>query len=218
MKLMIVDDHVLFREGLAAILRSEKDIQIVGLAGCVEEAVSMAREADPDIILMDYEMPDGTGVEATRAILAENPSRKVVFMTIHEHDDFLLSAVRSGAKGFLTKDLRPAKLVAALRSVLKGEGALSRAMTMRLMEELSRTPEVKGPLARELSRLAPREVEVLTGIADGKTNQEIAKQLYLSENTVKFYVHSILEKLHIEDHRAAAAYARQHRLIQPSLG
>lgn len=214
MRLLIVDDHTLFREGLAAIIRSEPDVEIVGLAGTVQQAITLARETRPEIILMDFEIPDGSGPDATRAILAENPGCKIVFLTIFEDKQKLIEAVRAGAKGYLLKNMRPAKLVAALRSVYQGEGALSRTMTLRLMEELSRTKEPARPGDGALTRLTQREVEVLQEIALGATNQEISRRLFLSENTVKHHIHSILDKLNVSDRREASHFARQHGLVK----
>ncbi len=139
MKIIIVDDHVLFREGLAAIVRSESDFEIVGQAGTVREAIELASALKPDMILMDFGLPDGTGVDATRSILAKHPRCKIVFLTMSEDDERLFAAIRSGAKGYLLKNMRPAKLISTLRSVQQGESALSRSMTLRLMEELART-------------------------------------------------------------------------------
>lgn len=214
MKLLIVDDHILFREGLAAIIGSEPDIKVVGLAGNVSEAVEMARQLAPEIILMDYGLPDGSGVSATRAILEVLPETKIVFLTVFEEDENLFAAVRAGAKGYLLKNMRPAKLVAALRSVYQGESALSRTMTLRLMEELSRTKESGRTGDATLTKLTNRELEVLNEIASGATNQEISQHLYLSENTVKHHIHSILDKLNVSDRREASHFAREHGLIK----
>ena len=211
MKLIIVDDHVLFREGLASIIRSERDIQIVGMAGTVREAVEVARLALPDIILMDFSLPDGTGADATRAILAENPDCKIVFLTMSEDDENLFDAIRSGAKGYLLKNMQPHKLVVALRSVQNGESAISRSMTMRLMEELSRS---KKPEPVRDSTLTRRELDVIYALASGLSNAEIAKQLFISENTVKYHVHSILGKLGLSDRRELSLYAREQGLIR----
>jgi DNA-binding NarL/FixJ family response regulator len=212
MKLLIVDDHILFREGLAAIIETEADIQIAGLAGRAQEAIVMASEIRPDLILMDIGLPDSSGLEAARTILASQPECKIIFLTIYEDDENLFNAIRSGAKGYLLKNMRPANLIAAIRSVYYGESALSRSMTLRLMEELSRTqpPEISGNSVELLTR---RELDILRELSSGKTNQEIASRLYLSENTVKYHVHSILTKLNISDRKAAASYARENRLI-----
>lgn len=214
MKLLIVDDHILFREGLAAIIGSEADIEIAGLAGSVQEAISMAQEIKPDIILMDIGLPDGSGPEAASAILAQQPDAKIIFLTIYEDDENLFNAIRSGAKGYLLKNMRPAKLVTAIRSVYNGESALSRTMTLRLMEELTRTQPPGKSKNSGLEILTRRELDILRELSFGKTNQEIASQLYLSENTVKYHVHSILDKLNIPDRKAAASFAREHGLTQ----
>lgn len=212
MKIIIVDDHVLFREGLAAIIRSESDIQVVGQAGTVAEAIQLVTTLRPDLVLMDFSLPDGTGAEATRAILKEYPQCKIVFLTMSEEDENLFSAIRSGAKGYLLKNMRPAKLVSTLRSVEQGESALSRSMTMRLMEELARTRETPPAGDPTLTR---RELEVLRELAAGWSNQEIAERLFISENTVKYHVHSILDKLNLSDRRDAALYAKEHGLLKP---
>jgi len=211
MKIIIVDDHVLFREGLAAIVRSESDFEIVGQAGTVREAIELASALKPDMILMDFGLPDGTGVDATRSILAKHPRCKIVFLTMSEDDERLFAAIRSGAKGYLLKNMRPAKLISTLRSVQQGESALSRSMTLRLMEELARTKALSPKSDPTLTR---RELEVLRELACGLSNQEIAESLFISENTVKYHVHSILETLNLSDRRDAAIYAREHGLIK----
>jgi len=209
-KLVIVDDHALFREGLASILRLEPDIEVSGLAGSVAEAIEIVRELTPDIVLMDFTLPDGTGADATRLILDMHPDCKIVFLTMSERDENLFSAIRSGAKGYLLKNLSPSKLVASIRSVNEGESALSRSMTLRLMEELSRTKTSDRVGDASLDKLTRRELEVLRELATGLTNQEIADRLYLSQNTVKYHVHSILDKLNLPDRRAAAIFAKEH--------
>jgi DNA-binding NarL/FixJ family response regulator len=211
MKIIIVDDHILFREGLAAIIRSETDIEIMGQAGSVQEAIELVKTLKPDLVLMDFGLPDGTGADATRAILKEYPQCKIIFLTMSEEDEHLFAAIRSGAKGYLLKNMRPAKLISTLRSVQQGESALSRSMTLRLMEELARTKETPRTGDPTLTR---REMEVLRELAAGVSNQEIAQQLFISENTVKYHVHSILEKLNLSDRRDAAIYAREHGLIK----
>lgn len=209
-KLLIVDDHALFREGLASILRLEPDIEISGLAGSVAEAVNLVGEVSPDIVLMDFSLPDGTGAEATKLILDEHPDCKIVFLTMSEKDDNLYAAIRSGAKGYLLKNLSPSKLVAAIRSVQNGESAISRTMTLRLMEELSRSKPTDRVGDASLDKLTPRELDVLGELSKGLTNQEIASRLYISQNTVKYHVHSILDKLNLPDRRAAALFAKEH--------
>jgi len=209
-KLVVVDDHILFREGLIAIVRSAPDVEVVGQAGGVSEAIELIRTVKPDIILMDFGLPDGTGADATRAILKEYPECKIVFLTMSEEDDDLFEAIRSGARGYLLKNIHPSKLISTLRSVQQGECALSRAMTLRVMEELSRTRKTEYPTEITLTH---REIDVLRAVATGLSNQDIANHLFITENTVKYHVHSILEKLQLSSRKEAAVYARQHGLI-----
>jgi DNA-binding NarL/FixJ family response regulator len=213
-RVIIVDDHILFREGLRAIIGSEPDIEIVGLAGSVGEAVEIIQLTKPDLVLMDFTLPDGTGVEATRAVLAENPQCNVLFLTMSEENEDLFAAIRSGAKGYLSKNLRPSKLVAAIRAVQQGESALSPQMTLRLMEELSRTKPSELPVDPRLARLTEREMDVLCELAQGKTNQEIAETLFLAENTVKYHMHSILGKLKLPDRKAVIIFANEHGVVK----
>jgi DNA-binding NarL/FixJ family response regulator len=210
MRIVIVDDHILFREGLAAIIQRECDVEVVGLVGTASEAVETVLSLRPDITLMDFSLPDGTGVEATRKIIAASPDSKIVFMTMSERDEDLIAAIRAGAVGYLLKNMSPAKLANALRSVLGGEGALSRSMTLRVMKELSRTRESEPAEAPALAKLTPREKELLAKLAAGMSNPEIARDLVISENTVKYHVHSILEKLNLRDRTEAARFAREH--------
>jgi two-component system NarL family response regulator len=210
-KLAVVDDHILFREGLIAIVRSAPDVEVVGQAGSVSEAIELVRAVKPDIILMDFGLPDGTGADATRAILKEYPECKIVFLTMSEEDDDLFDAIRSGARGYLLKNLHPTKLISTLRSVQQGESALSRTMTLRVMEELSRTRKTEYPAEVTLTH---REIDVLRAVATGLSNHDIANHLFITENTVKYHVHSILEKLKLSSRKEAAAYARKHGLIK----
>jgi DNA-binding NarL/FixJ family response regulator len=212
MKIIIVDDHILFREGLASIIRQEAEIEVVALVGTVQDAVDSVKRLHPDIVLMDFNLPDGTGAEATRKIIQECPDTKVVFMTMSERNEDLLEAVRSGAVGYLLKNMSPAKLVSSLRAVKAGESALSRSMTLTVMKELSRTKAPEPLSDPTLAKLTQREKEILVEIASGKSNLEIARKLVISENTVKYHVHSILDKLDLEDRKDATRFAIQHGL------
>jgi len=213
-RILVVDDHVLFREGLAAVIRGEPDIEVVGFAGSVKEAVEIAHQVKPDIILMDFAMPDGTGADATQQILKEYPDCRIIFLTMSDENDDLFAAIRSGAKGYILKNIHPSKLVASLRSVYQGESAISRSMTLRLMEELARSDVPTRPRDPLLAKLTPRELDVLRDVATGMTNQEIATKLFLSENTVKYHVHSILDKLDFADRREASQFARERGLVK----
>jgi two-component system NarL family response regulator len=160
---------------------------------------------------MDFNLPDGTGADAARTILEMDPSCKLIFLTMSEEDDDLFAAIRSGAKGYLMKNIHPPELISAIRAVQNGESALSQGMTMRLMQELSRTKKQGRPTENTLTL---RELDVLRAIAAGLSNQEIGSHLYISENTVKFHVHSLLAKLNLTDRKEAANFAREHGLVK----
>ena len=208
-KILVVDDHILFREGLSSLLRSTADFEVVGNAGSVHEAIHLARELRPDIILMDFSMPDGTGVDATRVILPELPNCKIVFLTMYESDDKLFEALRAGAKGYLPKNTPSPNLASSLRALANGELALSRQLMSRVVDEFSRMRKTE-PDEKAFSKLSMREMEVLRELENGASNQEIAQRLYLSENTVKHHIRSILEKLRVPNRREAGLIAANH--------
>lgn len=210
--LLIVDDHVLFREGLSSLFKSQPDFHVLGEAGSVDEAVEMARQLRPDVILMDFSLPDGTGLEATQAILAEKPDTRIVFLTMHEEDERLFAAIRSGAKGYLLKNLPVAKLLASLRGMERGEAPLSRAMTSRILNAFSDSTISQPGDRTIMEQLTERELEVLREVAKGSTNREIAQRLFISENTVKNHIHSILKKLNLSNRRELMRFAEQHGL------
>jgi two-component system NarL family response regulator len=206
MKILIVDDHALFREGLASVLQADPGFEVCGQAGTLAEAVALARAIQPEMILMDYGLPDGTGAEAARAILAEVPACRVVFVTVHMDDDELFDAVRSGAKGYLLKNVPIDTLLGHLRTIQAGGAVLSPQMIDRVLEEFGR---LGGEQRRQNQPLTPRETEVLQLVAGGLTNKEIADTLFIAENTVKRHVHNILKKLDVSNRRAAAKWARE---------
>jgi len=210
MKIIIVDDHVLFREGLASIFQQESDIEVIDLVGNVKDAIDSVTRLKPDIVLLDFSLPDGTGADAAQKITQETPDCKIIFLTMSDTDESLFAAIRSGAKGYLLKNMSPSKLISSLRSVQRGESALSRSMTLRLMRELSRTKESDNSGEPVLEKLTSREREILVELAAKKSNKEIALQLVLSVNTVKYHVHSILEKLNLTDRKEAARFAKEH--------
>ena len=213
MKVLIVDDHLLFRQGLASLLRSEPDIDVCGEAGTLEEAIKMVSALSPNIVLMDYGLPDGNGADATRSILAKKPDCVVLFLTVHAGDDELFSAIRSGATGFLLKNEPIDKLLEAIRSVYQGNIALSMDMTKRILKEFSQTNPNGHKKLASISSLTPRELQVLRELAAGATNREIAETLVLSENTIKRHVHSIFAKLNLTNRREAAQVAHEAGLI-----
>jgi DNA-binding NarL/FixJ family response regulator len=211
MNVMIVDDHVLFREGLSSLLKSEPDFRVVAEAGSVREAVEMASLHQPDLVLMDYSLPDGDGIEACEAILFRKPQCKIVFLTVYETDEKLLGAIRSGAKGYLLKSLPISQLIRSLRGLAAGEAPLSRKMTTRILEELSHDRKIVENHYR-LSCLSKRELEVLDEVSSGASNYEIARNLFISENTVKHHLLKIFAKLEINNRREAIDLYRQTRL------
>ncbi len=212
MKLLIVDDHILFREGLAGLLGTKPGFDLVGQAGSVSEAVVLAKKLHPDLILMDFQLPDGTGAEATRAILQDSPNCKIIFLTVFEEDERLFEAIRSGAMGYLLKNLSVSKLVSALQAVGRGEGAISRTMTVRVFHELARSQAPAPDWNATIDQLSQRELDVLAELRSGGTNLEIAKRLSLSENTVKHHIHHILSKLNLENRHEAALFAEKKNL------
>jgi DNA-binding NarL/FixJ family response regulator len=218
MRILIVDDHVLFRDGLVSLLSAQPDFDVVGQAGSVCEAVAMACELQPDMVLMDFGLPDGSGLEATQAILADRSETSIVFLTVHEEDDRLFAAIRSGAKGYLLKNVPVSKLLTHLRGVKRGEAAISGAMTSRILIEFSRLQPPRNTDESEVGDLTSREVEVLQELAKGSTNREIAGQLFITENTVKNHVRSILAKLQLRNRREATSFALRHGLVNPSAG
>lgn len=213
MRVLVVDDHILFRQGLVSLLQSEPDFEVIGQAGTLTEAIEMAQELKPDTILMDFELPDGTGAEATRPILADNPDCKIIFLTVYTSDEKLFDAIRSGAIGYLLKSMPISKLLDAVRSTEDGEAALSRSMTRRILAEFARPVSGNAESREAFAHLTDREVEVLQEMIAGATNREIARKLYVSENTVKHHVHNILEKLQVQNRHQAAEFARLHGLL-----
>lgn len=205
--ILVIDDHVLFRDGLISLFQSTPDFYVVDQAGSVGEGIEKAFYHRPDIILMDFSLPDGTGLDATEAILSELPECNIVFLTVFETDENLLKAIRLGAKGYMLKNISSSSLLASLRALSKGEIAMSRKMMSRIVEHSRLMPIQPGD--DELAKLSPRELEILAALQDGASNTQIARQLYLSENTVKHHIHSILEKLGVENRRQAGAVAKR---------
>ncbi len=208
-KVLVIDDQILFREGLMSLLRSTPDFELVGFAGSVFEGCEQAVRLHPDIILMDFSLPDGTGLDATRAILAQSPESKIVFLTVHGSDEKLFTAIRLGAKGYMLKDISSADLLARLRALDKGEMAMTSQMMSRIVNEFAHTynPEISNE--QTLMHLSPRELDVIREIENGATNQEIAERLFLSVNTVKHHVRNILGKLGFKNRRELSAFARK---------
>ncbi len=209
LRILLVDDHALFRAGIASLLAFRQDVEVVGQAENGQEALELARRLQPDLVLMDLHMPGMDGIEATRQIRSELPEVKVVMLTVSDQDRDLFEAIKNGAHGYLLKNLEPEELFEYLAGVSRGEAPISRIMATRLLSEFAaQASRAKEPSASEPSgELTPREREVLKLVASGATNREIAVALTLTENTVKNHLRNILEKLHLENRVQAAAYA-----------
>jgi two-component system, NarL family, response regulator DevR len=207
--LLIVDDHEVVRQGLVALLGRRPGFQVVAEAGTVTEAVAAARTFRPDLIVMDIRLPDGSGIEACREIRAEMPETRVVMLTSYPDEEAVLSAIVAGASGYLLKQIRARDLVAALETVGQGGSLLDPAVTERVLERVRRIATADEP--DELAQLTSQERKILLLVAEGKTNKEIASEVFLSDKTVKNYVSSILAKLNLERRAQAAAFmARKH--------
>ena len=206
-KILVIDDHSLFREALVSLFQSTTDFSVVDQAGSVKEGIEKAFHYRPDIILMDFSLPDGTGLDATRAILGELPDCKIIFLTVYETDDNILTAIHLGAKGYMLKNVSSSSLLASLRALHGGEIAMSRKMMSRALEySQSAPPYSKKDLANILS---PREIDILLELQNDISNSLIAQNLCLSENTVKHHIHNILDKLGVNNRREAGMIARQ---------
>jgi DNA-binding NarL/FixJ family response regulator len=210
MRILIVDDQVLFHEGLTRLIDSQPDLTVVGGAFSVQDAIKKARLLQPDVILMDFSLPDGTGVEATSAILAERPCTHIVFLTMHEEDDRLFEAIRFGARGYLLKNIPASQLIAYLRGLERGEPAISPQLTAHILQEFSHTPSRHDPPPEIVARLTARQRQILRELRNGASNGQIASCLVLSEQTVKNHVSRILDQLNLPNRYEAADFARRY--------
>lgn len=217
-RVLIADDHALLREGLRRVLEFEGDIEIVGEAVDGADAVRKCHELQPDIVLMDVNMPHGGGVEATRAIREQLPHIDIIVLTVHDDESYVADLINAGAKGYILKDVEPAWVAQALRRVRAGESFLQPNLMARLFQRLQETTERPAPAPQTApaqlgSQLTEREIEVLGLIVAGKTNKEIAETLVISEKTVKNHVTNILKKLNLNDRTQAAVFALRHNLV-----
>jgi DNA-binding NarL/FixJ family response regulator len=208
-RVLIVDDHEIVREGLQTLLAEETDFEVVGTAGDGAVAVTLAEATQPDVILMDLVMPGLDGIEATRRIHRNNPQARVLVLTTFADDQRVREAIQAGATGYLLKDVLRADLLRALRDAAVGRPSLHPEVQQHLMREVAgKTPAEQAPHAS----LTEREIGILRLIADGRSNKEIAAALYLTEGTIKGYVSTIFDKLGVEDRTQAALYAVKHGL------
>lgn len=214
-RVLLVDDHTLFRSGVRALLARQTSIEVVGEADSGAEGVKLATIVQPDVVLLDLNMPGLSGVETLQLLLQDTPQRAVVMLTVSEDADDLAMALRAGARGYLLKNIDAAFLVTAIQRAAAGESVMSEAMTTKLMQQFR--AGAAAPLPSDEARLTPREREILACLARGESNKEIARRLDLAESTVKIHVQNILKKLGLSSRVQAAVYAVEHGLTQ-SLG
>lgn len=213
-RILLADDHCLFREGLAGILTSQPDMEVVGEAEDGIEAVVKADELQPDLILMDIQMPGLDGLEATKAILQARPSATIIILTVREDPERLFQAIKNGARGYLLKSIRSKEMVAALRGAVDGEAPIAPTMATYMLEEFRRLSRIAPDDDKnDCERLTDREQSVLALAANGRSDKEIAAELSLSLHTVKSHMRSILGKLHVSNRREAARSARQKGIL-----
>jgi DNA-binding NarL/FixJ family response regulator len=218
-RVLIADDQVMIRDGLAALLTSASDIEVVGQAGDGQEAVAMARELRPDVIVMDIRMPTMDGLAATEKIVGEaaaggtpSDAPKVLVLTTFDLDEYVYEALGAGASGFLLKDASAADLIAGVRIIAAGDALLAPSITRRLISDFARRRRHERPRPDVLAALTPREIDVLRLIARGMSNMEIAGELFLAEQTVKTHVGHVLTKLGLRDRTQAVVFAYENGL------
>ncbi|RME47226.1 MAG: DNA-binding response regulator [Chloroflexi bacterium] len=210
-RILIADDHTMVRQGLSQICEAEPDMQVVGQAADGRQAVRLAQSLEPDIVVMDINMPGQDGVEATKAITAENPRIGVIILTMYRQDQYVFEAIKAGARAYLLKDADSEELLRAIRAVAQGEALLDPSIAGKMIEEFKRLQE-DALLAQGLTPLTEREQDILRLVAQGYDNQEIANQLHLSEKTVRNRLSVIFEKLHVNNRTQAALYALRRGL------
>jgi two-component system, NarL family, response regulator DevR len=210
LRILVVDDHEVVRQGLVSLLERRDGFQVVAQAGTVAEAIEAAHKFQPDLVVMDVRLPDGSGIEACREIRAEHPGTRIVILTSYPDEEAVFASIVAGASGYLLKQIRGRDLVAALESVGRGESLLDPAVTEKVLDRVRRI--ASGTYTDELAQLTRQEQKILLLIAEGKTNKQIAADIFLSDKTVKNYVSSILAKLNLQRRSQAAAFVARHRL------
>ena len=209
--IVVVDDHVLFRQGLISLLSSQADFKVIDEARYGSEAVIKVGQHKPDLVLLDITLPDGSGLDFIQQMLSRSPNTKIVILTVHEVDDLLLIALSAGAKGYIYKSTPVSDLLASLRALERGEAAITRSMTRRILEEFARLTNLINDNHHKggFNMLSPREMEVLKQLGTNASNREIANTLVITEHTVKIHVHNILTKLNVPNRQAAGNVARR---------
>jgi two-component system response regulator DevR len=213
LRLLVVDDHEVVRQGLVSLLERRPGFQVVAQAGSVAESITLAARHEPDLVIMDVRLPDGSGIEACREIRAARPETRVVMLTSYPDEEAVMSAIIAGASGYLLKQIRGRDLVSALEAVGRGESLLDPAVTEKVLERVRRM--ASGGATDELAELTSQERKILLLVAEGKTNKEIAADVFLSDKTVKNYVSSILAKLNLQRRTQAAAFVAKRNLGSP---
>ena len=208
LRVLLVDDHEVVRDGIRALLDAADDIVIAGEAGSTREAVAVAERTQPDVVVMDVRLPDGSGIEATRDIRAERPATQVLMLTSFADDEALFASIMAGAAGYVLKQIKGAELVRAIRTVGQGQSLLDPAVTKGVLDRLRKGKHLFRD--EKLARLSPQEERILGLVAEGRTNRQIGEELGLAEKTVKNYVSSILSKLEVARRAEAAAYLARH--------
>jgi DNA-binding NarL/FixJ family response regulator len=213
-RVLLADDQALVRGGFRLILEAQEDIEVVGEAADGHQALTCARELEPDVVLMDIRMPKLDGLQATRRLVGDDGSTRVLILTTFDLDQYVYEAMKAGASGFLVKDVRPEQLADAVRVVATGEALLAPTITRRLIEQFVRRPPPTSGPPRELSELSDRELDVLKLIARGLSNAEIAQSLFVTDATIKTHVTHILSKLTLRDRVQAVVLAYESGLVQ----
>ncbi|HEY8018883.1 MAG TPA: response regulator transcription factor [Actinomycetota bacterium] len=208
LRVMLVDDHEIVRDGIRAMLATQEDVVVTAEAGTVREAVDEAGRTRPDVVVMDVRLADGSGIEATREIRANHPATRVLMLTSFADDEALFASIMAGASGYVLKQVKSGDLMRAIRAVGAGDSLLDPSVTNAVLDRLRKGKHLMRD--EKLARLSPQEERILTAVADGKTNREIGDDLHLAEKTVKNYVSSILSKLEVARRAEAAAYLARH--------
>ncbi|MDZ7843969.1 MAG: response regulator transcription factor [Anaerolineales bacterium] len=213
MRILLVDDHALFRMGVKEQLALKDEFQVVGQASNGQEAIQAARELKPDVILMDIHMPECDGLEATRQIKQEIPEIKIIILTVADEDECLFEAIKSGAEGYILKNMEPVQLYAFLHAINRGEAPLSGPIASKILHEFHDLETDQKQQTEAPDFLTEREISVLELVVEGLTNKEIAAQLHISNNTVKIHLRNILDKLHLDNRTQAAVHAVRKGLL-----
>jgi two-component system, NarL family, response regulator DevR len=208
LRVMLVDDHEIVRDGIKAMLDAEDDVVVTAQAGTVREAIDEAHRTRPDVVVMDVRLADGSGIEATREIRADHPATRVLMLTSFADDEALFASIMAGASGYVLKQVKSNDLLRAIRAVGAGDSLLDPSVTNAVLDRLRKGKHLMKD--EKLARLSPQEERILTLVAEGRTNREIGDELHLAEKTVKNYVSSILSKLEVARRAEAAAYLARH--------